>query len=399
MKRLPLFFPITLLLFLSSCGVWNSYKRQQSITGVRLLNAPIRDTISYQNTLGLMIVYVKINHHPRPLKFIFDTGANLTVINANTAAELGLLPTDSLQISDSQGASSFLPTVKLDTLQLGNGYYSDVLAAIMAFPENNLISCIAQDGILGYHVIRQLEWSIHPGDTIMIGSSTPSYESNQLTEISLKGKKAPVITVQLEQEAYKNVLFDTGSNGGLDLAIEELKNHRNLETIKRVDGNSQGLYGNRLDTIQKVYNTEVTLGDRVVRSNVDFEKRSETKLGMLNLQNYHLIIDGPREKLLIGEVETPQELASTFGFVPGMNEHGFYVSSIDLGGQAEEQGLQLNQPLLSINGIRASDLKDLSCGYFQFILYLQEWNKPILVEYGKGERLIMNRRFPVGLTQ
>lgn len=385
------------LILLSSCTMLKNASITRDIYKAALVNSPVNDTIHFQPEFELMKVYVQVNNHPRPLEFIFDTGANLTVINSKTAEELGLESDRHMSLGDSKGTRNDVPVVMIDTLQLGQGIYTNVLAAVIPFPENSLISCIASDGILGYHVIRELQWSVHPGDTILIGSSQDLRGNRTYDAIPMKGQKAPMLTISFDGTSYSHILFDTGSTGGLDLGKSQLPNHAESKRfIAQIDGTSQGVYGNVVDTIERVYNDTVIIGTTRVASGIDFNSTDSRKIGMGSMGDHHFIIDGRNELLYLSTTEREQSLSKTFGIIPGMNDSTLYISSVDLEGTAIELGLNIGTPINSVNGIRFEDIRNTPCGYKELIMKLIKSGDYLEIELQNGEILSLHKTIPEG---
>ncbi|NVK75259.1 MAG: retropepsin-like domain-containing protein [Oceanospirillaceae bacterium] len=356
------------------------------------MNNPVNDTIHAQNMMGLYIVYVQIDDHEEPLEFIFDTGANLTVINKTTADRLGLEVTGDLNLGDSQGQRNRIPLTMIKTLRLGEGVYENVLAAVIQFPENSTVECIAKDGILGYHVIREMQWAIHPGDTILVGSTESLLSDRSYDEIEMKGWKAPLLQVNFKGIGYKNVLFDSGSTGGLDLEQEYLsKVSDSVPVVVEIDGTSQGVFGNNIDTVVTVRNTSIGIGSFDIQSDVDFSQTNSRKIGMRTMGLYHIIIDGQNEKLYLGEREIEYQRTRSFGMIPGISDSTLYVSSLEIDGQASENNIQFLQALESVNGYTAEDINAMECGYLNFILEAVRDKETMELVTKSGDKLTLTR--------
>ncbi|TNE29939.1 MAG: hypothetical protein EP346_04625 [Bacteroidetes bacterium] len=386
-----------LFVLLTGCGLYRSASIRRDIYRAKLVNAPVNDTLHVENKMGLMMVYVKVNNHPRPLEFIFDTGANLTVLNSNTAKELGLSSDRTMKLGDSQGSSYEVSVINLDTLQLGNGVYTDVLAAIIPFPENSMISCMARDGILGYHVIRNAQWAYHPGDTILVGSISDLRGNRTYENVEMTGRKAPVLSLDYNGVRYGGVLFDSGSTGGLDLKKSAMNPHMNSKRfVTQIDGTTQGVYGNVLDTVYRVYNDTVQVAGIPLLSNVDFSDKVERKIGMSAFGNRHFIIDGQNERLYLGEAESDAVLSRSYGFVPGLRDSTLYVANLNLQSQAHQDGAEMEKIIYSINGRTAKDLLNTDCGYLKMILFFSRNEENLTIEYRDGSVFTYQKHVPSG---
>lgn len=394
-KRLQrLFILLPGFLLLSSCSsLW--FTTSHAIRKAELTNSPVNDTVETKNVLGLYVVYVKVNDNPEVLEMVFDTGANLTVLSAKAVRRLNLEPQGSLSLGDSKGQSRRVPLLNIDKLQLGEGIYTDVLAAVIDFPDNSSITCIARDGILGYHVIRQLNWAIHPGDTLLVGSVDDLRGDRSYDEVEMRGWKAPMLAIEYGLVRYGNILFDSGATGDLDLEYNDIRyTIDSIPMIANIDGTSQGVYGPRLDTLFQVADASVTLGNTRMQADIEYSPGEDRKIGMGTLGRYHLIISGRNQRLYIGEEEVAFTRRRTFGMIPGLQDTTLFVSSIEPEGQAANEGLQLHQRIVSVNGISGSEIANQDCGYLNFLMGLRESDQPLVIETADGTLVQIEKHIP-----
>ncbi|NVK04777.1 MAG: retropepsin-like domain-containing protein [Flavobacteriia bacterium] len=382
---------LLLSLALTSCGVFRP-STSTLIQRAELVNAPINDTIHAQNRLGLYVVYVKVNDHEEPLEMIFDTGANLTVLTLEAAKRLELESMGGMRLGDSQGQRQSIPFVMLDRLQLGQGVYEDILAAVIDFPENSTITCMAKDGILGYHVIRQLQWAVHPGDTLLVGSTSDLGSGRAYHTVPMEGWKAPLLDVEFKGMIYKNVLFDSGSTGGLDLEMDRISYIADsIPLVRMIDGTSQGVYGNNLDTVLEANNTNIALSGFSLPSDVEYSNNSDRKIGMKTLGRHHIIIDGPAQRLHIGQEEIPHRRSRSLSIIPNLQDTTLYVANLHIGGDADQMGIPLHQRLVSVNGVTGTQMAERECGYLEFILNLRNTDDPLVIELPSGEVVVFEK--------
>lgn len=370
---------------LSSCSSLFTTSTNRMIQEAELVNAPINDTISCRNEMGLYVVYVQINNQEEPLEFIFDTGANLTVVSKEAADRLGLEPDGEISLGDSKNQRQNINLTMIDTLQLGEGLYTNIIAAIVEYPEKSTIRCIAKDGILGYHVIRQLQWSIHPGDTLMIGSTADMRGDGVFNTMRMRGWKSPRLDVTFGEVTYHNTLFDSGSTGSFDVEKRHIEHYGDsLPMIEEIDGTSQGIYGTLIDTVQRVLNDTVSLSGLSIPANIEFSGAEGRKIGMRTLGRFHLIIDGPNEALHIGSEEISYSPTRTYGLIPGLSDSTLFISSFEPQGNAAQAGLKFQQPLESVNGITAEDINAMECGYIRFLKQIRSEHGPLEIKTKDG---------------
>ncbi len=68
------------------------------IGGAQAASSSLEDVIPFEYSEGLMWVQIEVPQSARPLNFLFDTGAEVSVINADTAKSLGLAAGEKIRV-------------------------------------------------------------------------------------------------------------------------------------------------------------------------------------------------------------------------------------------------------------------------------------------------------------
>jgi hypothetical protein len=89
------------------------------IGGAQAASSPAADAVPFDYSEGLLWVQITVPQSARPLNFLFDTGAEVSVINAGTAAALGLAAGKKIQVQGVQATTTGHWPVKL-TAKAGN---------------------------------------------------------------------------------------------------------------------------------------------------------------------------------------------------------------------------------------------------------------------------------------
>ena len=71
-----------------------------------------KETLRYENSFSLIIVAVKIKGHS--YGFIFDTGANATIVSIEVANAIGLIEKSSIVVKDAHAISQKLTVGFID---------------------------------------------------------------------------------------------------------------------------------------------------------------------------------------------------------------------------------------------------------------------------------------------
>ncbi len=114
-----------------------------------LVLQPEADTVPFELKANLVFLKVSINGgDPRP--FVFDTGANVTVLKPETARALGLIAK-----GEKLGPETVFKTV--DSIGMGKAVVKKLPVAILTLPQAEPLAQlgIAYDGILGFNYISQ----------------------------------------------------------------------------------------------------------------------------------------------------------------------------------------------------------------------------------------------------
>ena len=84
-----------------------------TFSGVKAASPPTVISIPFEYSEGLLWVQVEVRQSIRPLNFLFDTGAEISVINAETTAALGLAGGMEIEVQGVQSVSTGRWPVKL----------------------------------------------------------------------------------------------------------------------------------------------------------------------------------------------------------------------------------------------------------------------------------------------
>ncbi len=258
---------------------------------------------------NLIIVEVRVNDSA-PMKFLFDTGAGITVVSEKVAAKLKLKKVDDLdakgvggtvQGSLAQGITLSVPGVKV--------FNQPVAVLPLDFP------CELSDisGIIGYNFINEFVVAIDydakrislfppgtykyagPGERIPIEivGNTPRVRG----QVALTGTSPVEAVFEL----------DTGSDGTLRLKSHFVKRHSFIEALKsRMDSVHRGA-GGELKTLDGRLRLlrlgRFNVADALVSFETDTEgspgEDNDGPLGNEILRRFRLVIDYSRKQMFI----------------------------------------------------------------------------------------------------
>lgn len=368
------FAPAFLLLLLSSCTSLNSLRNQAQLHPAPNLHCQL----PIEQVRHLLVIPVNVPRQPDTLRFIFDTGAGLTILSQERATQLGLKPIKKITVRDSHGQKSKLNVVMIPEISIGCARIQNVVAAVVDYGPNSIIPCVAQDGILGNNIIRLLNWKHTGHDSLELGTSTLlAKDDSVVATLPLSGSIRPLLALQINGKKTENLLLDTGSGGAIDIKPSTAKALVDSTQLvyKEIDGSSQGLFGSMVDTTLG-YVSSVHYGSAEPNGLVEVAPSTTEKVGMAWLNRYAWILPAQQRQLhlLHKEVDTAFALHS-FGLTVLLADGKLMVTSLELNSQAANSGIQHGMTLSYLNGKTAANFHSL-CDYLLWYRNqgkLEEW--------------------------
>lgn len=217
------FKSILLLLFLFPGGLLAFWKQDVVFQGERH-----RLTIPFENRNGSIILTLKINDYPRPLRLLFDTGADGMAVSQALADSIGLVVSRTQRASVVGGHMDIKVssgnTVHLDSLAFGN-------QGIAIFPE---LHRDGTDGIIGNTLskryIVQVDYDRQRLSLYDFGSFDYPKDGFSVPVATPRGniELSATLSITAEQAVESNFFFDTGAGYHLMVFRPFVKEHRLL---------------------------------------------------------------------------------------------------------------------------------------------------------------------------
>ncbi|MEM9896076.1 MAG: aspartyl protease family protein [Bacteroidota bacterium] len=322
-----------------------------------------------------MIIKARING--KAVSLLVDTGAP-NVISSSLVEKLNLISINSEEVSDIHGTSERLEIVRLDTVTVGNTNFLNTTATVANFNELPF-SCLEIDGLLGSNLMRHAIWDFDfQTQTISFSSSPPRLDSKDdvyTSKIFVGAAGVPAVTLNSDGSKVLNNTIDLGSNGGVNMSLKEYlkqKKKGQLDSvIKYIGSDAYGIFGIG-DSISTSYHSiinEFTLGDLEIRSQpVSFEGDGN-RIGLEFWTNYRLILNWFDREVKLISANNPKKADDEISFTPVWSENNLFITQIKLGTNAEKDGLQIGDKIISIGS------KDLS------FLSQEEWCNIVIGEH------------------
>jgi len=177
-------------------------------------NPPTTADISCETTLPMKkdivgLLRIPVRFGKKSMKFVFDTGANLSVVSTKTARKLGVkvFPTE----FDVQGATGNLVKSKIgvaDEIRLGDIVVKNVVFIVMPDKELRFLGFYKVNGIIGFPVINQLkEIRLNYAENTLTIPAIPT--NSEEKNFAMEGLM-PLINVGYRNESLV-FTFDTGA--------------------------------------------------------------------------------------------------------------------------------------------------------------------------------------------
>ena len=357
--------PVCLILLLSgtSCNV---LKLSKLLKKGSTSEESFREQIPFEYRMDLVIIPVVING--KTYEFMVDTGAP-NVVSKELAAELGKKTVVSQRVGDSQGESSRLDFILLDTVSIGGLDYVNTAAAIADLKQSNMIACLKVDGFIGANLMRKAIWEFdyeHQLITMVSSREQLSIPSDAaVLPFVPAASGTPKVSVQYNGHREDFLTFDTGANGhftSTDRVYQLLKEtNDSLRTIYGIGQNTSGLFGQAGHDTTDYAIVSVKAGDLPpIEQVVSFKKEQSKLMGTAFLKNFRVIIDWPlKEILLIPSAQPETARLEGFGFTISRSKDNHLLTSfIYHGSHAEKLGMEIGDRIIRIDSIDFSILTD-----------------------------------------
>ncbi len=351
------------------------------------------ESIDFENRHGLIVVKGFVNGNDDTLEFLFDTGAFDGKITRFWGDKYNLKEKATKNKSDSQGNENEISMTLIKELSLGTINFKNTAAGIIDFPQNSLSPCIAADGIIGANLIREANWKIDfVNNKIWITDDFSRFNELNTKEIqAIKFKKpllsgTPTIDVTVNKKALGNILFDTGSNGSVDLPRsikDQLFTTIETEWDTTLDNSSSGIWGTNFDSVfatQSAINFE---GYNSISAEISFAEKGFAKVGNDVLEKYDVYLNYDKKRIYLNP--NPQfqsiEAKQDFGFIPYYQSENYWtVENLRLGSPADNSGINFGDIITKIDGKTPEQFYSTFCGYFDWVTTYFDDKKSVKIE-------------------
>lgn len=366
-----LFWVITVALIFHSCSF---SKTTRLLKKGNINKTDYIETIDFNYTKDLIFVEVVIEE--KTYNFIFDTGAEVTIIGEHIANDFEYKTAFSSGVNSGKSSKSlkFIQLPKLSIASIGFENTGAAIADISHFDE--FFGCKSVDGILGNNVMRKATWQIdYQNQKMTIADDIQKINvAEDASVITMNaGKIRNVYFDVTVNEASSKFTFDTGFNGKIKA------DNRFFNLLKSSDENliysiDSGIVAKKLfgPVFGKTYHTMVESVDieGVTLENqiIELSASNNYLVGNEFFKNYTLTIDWKNDNLFfetVNDIKTDTLKGYEFDFIPNFITKKFEIIRFQ-----EEHTLE-NPPsfdaeIIEIDGVDVANFSlDELCDYWK----------------------------------
>jgi len=324
----------------------------------------IRVPIELANDLIVLKVHVNSS---RPLHFVFDTGASISVIDPQTAKALGLRAKGKLNL-DATGGSVQSELIEPVSLSLaGVTVFKQTLATIDLDAFAPLFG-YKIDGIIGHDFINNFVVEIDYAAGLMRLYETGSYK------YSGAGESIPIELVEKTPFVHGRIVLngrepiegkfevDTGGTGILNLNTPFVNNHKMLETLTTHAQSKLGGAGGSAAAV-KAHVPTVEFGSLVVKNPLvvfaqgtegsEGSAKYDGELGAGFFSRFKMILDYSRSQIIFERnqsVSTTRDLSGLDIVAEPPRFRTYVVNGVAADSPAAAVGVQEEDTIVAVDG-------------------------------------------------
>jgi predicted aspartyl protease len=322
------------------------------------------------NTLGIFLVNVQLKANGKTYKFLVDTGAP-TAVSSEIAKEIMFDTTASAKIRALDSTRKSMAFVTVDSIYINNTVFTNQTAFVWNVENTKILSCAGIDGILGSNSMNAcqvlFDWQLEQMIIAKKASDLKLPEATFETKIHFQGnQKAPYIYSSKPKTRF---LVDTGYNGYLNFVSNQKKTIDELSYVKEkathVGIGAEGAFGYMKPDTSYTYTLYDFQIAQTTIDSIEFEisPGKIPKIGNEFLQNYRVHLNPKKKRLSFHQNKQQHHYPETpsFGISILPNDTAYFISSLEVDGLANQQGIALNDIVISINDIALNPMDEVPC--------------------------------------
>lgn len=334
--------------------------------------------IPFDFTYGIPVIEVQINGDN--YNFLFDTGMP-TTISKKLNEKLKLNKTRNKIGIDVNGNKNNENYGVLKNLKVLGIDFNNTEVLIANLESSFELKCVDLDGVFGNNLIKNAIWKInYDTKKIYITNNIEKFNiTDNMTKISFNTKKGytPKINIKINGKKRKNIMFDTGSNGGVNIPIEEYSSKKFTKSVEYFGSSKTALYGRakiNKSIISRVDN--IKIGKIIMENQFVFFNKTTPLIGNEFLSNFDVIIDYNKNTIYLEKKrENKNTQLNNFGFSTNIIENKMIITMIFQKSVAFKK-LEIGDEIIEINGVSVSKIlqENTACSHIKKIFSENENN-------------------------
>jgi len=350
-------------------------KSRVASTNVRFAAGQNALKIPIELSKNLILLQVRVNDS-QPLWFVFDTGANTSVIDARLANELKLQTRG--RVGGTGGGGKFIVAELIPGVSLAVPGATVLNQTIAALPIDMLSAVLGKriSGIVGYDFIKQFAVEIDYAAKVINLYSPATFKPPVAAEFLpvkfVNGKAFVSARVKLEgRDAIEgNFMIDTGADGAMNLNAPFVKTNGLLKSLPAARTSmSAGAGGSSKSFVARVQNIQIgrfVIADPLVElaqagTEADTLTSYAGDLGGEIFRRFTLILDYPRQRIILEPnahlAERIEADMSGLDLMAGGGDlRTLVINEVAKGSPGAEADLKEGDMLVAIDGHPVSEL-------------------------------------------
>ena len=395
---------LTVCLAFGSCS---AIKVSKLRTGGSVTDSSFMEEIPFRYVNDLIFTDVLING--KTYNFLFDTGAELSVIGDHIKSEIDYSSITSAAVETSSMTSKRQEFVELGDLTIGTVSFERTGAVIIDISHfNNYFGCRPIDGILGNNLMRKAAWQIDYENKkiILCDNSSKLNVSEDALKIDLDDADTRNVYLDMTIDGVSSTFtFDTGYNGSIksdSTMFNKLKAAKSdLKYISQEGLFTTDVNGKVMGETYKVLAEDIQMEGGLLMSNrvVNLGGASSSLLGNKVFDDYTLTLDWKNNALFLDKQKdhAPTEVSYfEFHFAPNFQELKIEIVNI-VDEEFAISPVSLDTEILAIDGVDVSNFSlDELCAYWDeegAKLRLSDKINMLILDKGEKREIQIRKKF------
>ena len=309
-------------------------------------------------------IFIDIIQNSKTYNFLFDTGAEATVIDKSIIKEFDIKSAIKSKVSGPLIENQNVNTILISSLHISEIEFVNTGAIAIDLNFSKSKFCKKLDGIIGNNLMKKANWQIdYQNKKIRFSDDLSKFnltKREHKIKMSLKNHGFGTETVALNIDGIKsNFNLDTGSGRSKFVAPP-----KEFKKLVKNNKNTSLKYGlSKSNTDYKVITENIIIGDIILKNqivNLENEVGKFKLVGNRFLENYLVTIDWKNHFLYLMEKKDiiPEKLLDfKLNFTPNFKTNKIEVKT-GLKKFTTENEIKKGTILSHINGINITDLSD-----------------------------------------